>query len=134
VAAREAGGEYTPHASRGAAASHAEAGGAHPNHPSDLAPIERTTPNTGNPKTDKKYQAQQDKMITKQNQERQKLQQQQDKEHAKLAKQNADDAKKQQVEQRHQQQTEQLQQKHTQQRQQLQQKYSPPPARGGGRK
>ena len=134
MAAREAGGEYTPHASRGAAASHAEAGGAHPNHPSDLAPFERTTPNTGNPKTDKKYQAQQDKMIAKQNQERQKLQQQQDKEHAKLAKQNADDAKKQQVEQRHQQQTEQLQQKHTQQRQQLQQKYSPPPARGGGRK
>jgi hypothetical protein len=134
VAAREAGGEYTPHTSRGAAAPHAEAGGAHANHPSDLAPIERTTPNTGNPKTDKKYQAQQDKMIAKQNQDRQKLQQKQDKEHANLAKQNADEAKKQQVEQRHQQQTDQLQQKHTQQRQQLQQKYSPPPAREGGKK
>ena len=86
----------------------------HANHPNELPPIERTTPNTGNAKQDRKYQEQQDKLIAKQNQERQKLQQQQEKEHAQLAKQNADEARKQQVEQR----------------QQLQQKYQPPAPRG----
>ena len=129
--AREAGGTYTPHPSRGAAAG-GMAGNAH--HPNDLPPIERNTPNTGNPKQDQKYQKEQDKLIAKQNKERQKLQQQQDKEHAKLARQNADEAKKQQVEQQHQQQTQQMVQRHTEQRQQLQQRYSPPAARGGGKR
>ena len=136
VKARQAGGEYHPPANRAAAAhpgnaGRPEGGGMHGAHPSGLPPIERATPNTGNAKSDKKYQQQQDKLIAKQNRERQKLQQQQEKEHAKLAKQNADQARKQQVEQRHQQQTEQMQQRQTQQRQQLQQKYSPPPGRGG---
>ncbi|HTR26441.1 MAG TPA: hypothetical protein VMI10_20895 [Terriglobales bacterium] len=125
VAARDAGGTYTPHPSRGGAA----AAGGH-GHVKDLAPIERNTPNTGNAKQDKKYQKEQDKLIAKQNKEREKLQQQQEKEHAKMAKQH-DAAKQQQMEQRHQQQTQELEQRHTQQRQQMQQRYSPPPSRGG---
>ena len=134
VQARQAGGEYHPPANRAAAAhpgnAGREGGGMHANHPNELPPIERTTPNTGNPKQDRKYQQQQDKLIAKQNQDRQKLQQQQEKEHAQLAKQNADEARKQQVEQKHQQQTEQMVQRHVQQRQQLQQRYQPPAPRG----
>ena len=129
VAAREAGGTYTPHPSRGGTT----AGGVHANHPNDLPPIERATPNTGNAKEDKKFQKEQDKLIAKQNKERQKLQQQQDKEHAKMAKQTADAAKQQQMEQRHQQQTQEMMQRHTEQRQQLQRRFSPPAARGGRR-
>lgn len=125
--AREAGGTYNPPANRGGAPARGESRAAV--HPRDLAPIERTTPNTGNPNRDRKYQQQQDKLIGKQNQERQKLQQQQEKQHTQLAKQNANEGRRQQVEQRHQQQTEQLQQKHVQQRQQLQQKYQPPAKR-----
>ncbi|MGA9527267.1 MAG: hypothetical protein WBS24_04040 [Terriglobales bacterium] len=128
--AREAGGEYHAPANRGGANESAAHGAVHPN---DLAPIERTAPNTGNAKTDKQYQKQQDKLIAQQTKERQKLQQQQDKEHLQLDKQKADDAKKQQVEQRHQQQTDQMVQRHTEQRQQLQQKFSAPRG-GGGRK
>jgi hypothetical protein len=109
-----------------------EAGANRPNpvHPTDLPALEHpAAPNTGNPKTDQKYQQQQEKLIAKQQQERQKLQQQQDKEHQQLAKQNADDARKQQVEQKHSQQTQQLQQKHQQQQQQMQQRQAPPPSR-----
>jgi hypothetical protein len=106
-------------------------GGAEPNnaahpttytHPSELPPTPRgTLPSTGNPKTDQKYQQQQQKLAAKQDQERQKLQGQQDKEHQQLAKQNANDAKKQQVEQKHAQQTTQLQTRHVQQQQQFEQ-------------
>jgi WXXGXW repeat (2 copies) len=106
--------------------------GARPNpmHPNDLPALEHPpAPNTGNPKTDKKYQQQQEKLMTKQQQDRQKLQQQQDQEHQRLAKQNADDSRKQQVEQKHSQQTQQMQQKHTQQQQQLQQRQAPPASR-----
>ncbi|MGB8013914.1 MAG: YXWGXW repeat-containing protein [Terriglobales bacterium] len=118
VAAREAGGAYTP-AARGGTVGHA----GNVVHPHDLPPVERpSAPNTGNPKLDQKYQQQQEKMLAKQNQEREKLQQQQEKEHQQLARQNASEEKKQQVEQRHQQQTQQLQQKHQQQTQQFQQK------------
>jgi hypothetical protein len=95
-------------------------------HPNDLPPAERmAAPNSGDPKMDKKYQAQQDKLSQQQNQERQKLQQKQDQEHQQLAKRNADDAAKQQVEQKHQQQTQQLVQRHAQQQQQLQQRQQP---------
>ena len=121
---KEAGGAYHPPANREGGAASA----AHVNHPSELPPIERTTPNTGNAKRDQKYQQQQDKLIAKQNQDRQKLQAKQDKEHQQLAKQNADEARKQQTEQRHQQQTQHMQEQHTQQRQQLQQHYAPPPS------
>jgi hypothetical protein len=96
-------------------------------HPNDLPAAERPAPpNTGNAKTDKKFQQQQDKLQAQQDKERQNLQQKQDQEHQKLAQQKANDTKKQQVEQQHQQQTQQLAQKHTQQQQQLQQRQVPP--------
>ncbi len=120
AAAREAGGTYNPPANRGGA------GGGNAVHPKELPAFEKTTPNTGNPKNDQKFQQQQDKLAAQQDKERQKLQQQQEKEHQQAARQNANEASKQQMEQRHQQQTQQLQQKHTQQRQQLQQKYQAP--------
>jgi hypothetical protein len=126
--AKEAGGPYTP-ANRGGNA----AGASTAVHPHDLPPLARNTPNTGNPKLDKKYQRQQDKVVAKQQQERDKLQQQQDQEHVKLDKQKANEATKQQVEQKHQQQTQQLQQKHQQQTQQLQQRQQPE-SREPGRK
>ena len=91
------------------------------NHPSQLPEIAHPDPvNSGNAKADKKYQAQQDKLIRQQTYERQLLQDKQDAEHQKLTKQNAPDARTQQVEQKHQQQTQQLQQKHTAQQQQMQ--------------
>ncbi|HXN72625.1 MAG TPA: YXWGXW repeat-containing protein [Candidatus Acidoferrales bacterium] len=101
-------------------------------HPNDLPARERgAAPNTGDPKLDKKYQQQQDKLAQQQDKERQKLQAQQDKEHQQLAKQKADDARTQQLEQKHAQQTQQLQQRHAQQTQQMQQRQSAP--RSGGR-
>jgi hypothetical protein len=123
VAAREGGAVHE-------SAARPESSAARPNpavHPNDLPAAERLAPpNTGNAKTDKKYQQQQEKLQAKQDQERQKLQQKQDQDHQKLAQQKANDAKRQQVEQQHQQQTQQLAQKHTQQRQQLQQRQAPP--------
>ncbi len=103
-------------------------------HPHELPPSEKpAAPNTGNAKQDKKYQQQQEKLMSNQNKEREKLQKQQDKEHQQLAKQQANDEKKQQVEQKHQQQTQQLQARHTQQMQHLQQRQrparTPPPAK-----
>ncbi len=139
VPARAAGAPYNPPANRGGSPSRPSsegqpktAGGQPPNahHPNELPPMERPpAPNTGNAKTDQKYQQQQQKLQQKQAQERQKLQQQQDKEHQQLAKQNANEAQKQQLEQKHQQQTQQLQQRHAQQQQRLQQRQAPPPAR-----
>ena len=131
VAAREAGGSYTP---RGGNMGHGEnmAKANTAVHPHELAPVERgSAPNTGNAKRDQKLQQQQEKMVAKQNQEREKLQQQQEKEHQQLAKQNANEQRKQQVEQKHQQQTQQLQQKHQQQTQQFQQRAQ---QSSGGRK
>ena len=127
VPAKEAGAPYTP-ANRGGNQGRSENNAAQPKtavHPRDLPPLTRSTPNTGNPKLDKKYQQQQDKQIAKQQQERDKLQQKQDQEHVKLDKQKASETQRQQVEQSHQQQTQQLQQKHQQQQQQLQQKQQP---------
>jgi WXXGXW repeat (2 copies) len=130
VAAREAGGEYHAPANRaaaGAADTHPEAGGGHSAvHPNDLPAMEHpAAPNTGNTKTDQKYQKQQQKLYTQQTNERQKLQTQQDKEHAKLTQSHASDTQKQQVEQRHAQQTQQLQQRHTTQTQSLQSHQAP---------
>ncbi len=103
---------------------------AHPNpavHPKDLPAAERPAPpNTGNAKTDKKYQQQQTKLQAQQDKERQNLQKKQDQEHQKLTQQKANDTRTQQVEQQHQQQTQQLAQKHAQQQQQLQQHQAPP--------
>jgi hypothetical protein len=103
---------------------------AHPNpavHPKDLPAAERPAPpNTGNAKTDQKYQQQQTKLQAQQDKERQNLQKKQDQEHQKLTQQKANDTRTQQVEQQHQQQTQQLAQKHAQQQQQLQQHQAPP--------
>ena len=99
-------------------------------HPNDLPPIQRSTPKTGNPALDGKYQQQQNKVVEKQNQDRQNLQQRQDLQHQQLTKQNAPPAKMQQVEQQHQQQTQRMQRGHTQQMQQMQQRQQP--AGGGG--
>jgi hypothetical protein len=143
VPAKAAGAPYTPPANRGA-----NRGGNQPRpgnnnnvarpstpvHPHDLPPAARpSAPNTGNPKLDRKYQQQQDKVFAKQEQERQKLQQRQDQEHQRLTQQHANEARQQQVEQRHQQQTQQLQQRHQQQQQQLQQRQQPPANRNRSR-
>jgi hypothetical protein len=101
-------------------------------HPNDLPNERPTAPKTGDAKTDKQYQQQQDKLYQQQQKDRQKLQAQQDKEHQQAQKQQADAAKNQQMEERHAQQTQQLQQKHTQQMQQMQQRQSAPPASHGG--
>src|SRR5271156_3546720 len=118
VAAREGGAVHE------AAARPENNAAARPNpavHPNDLPAAERPAPpNTGNAKTDKKYQQQQNKLQAQQDKERQNLQQKQDQDHQKLTQQKANDSRKQQVEQQHQQQTQQLAQKHTQQQQQLQ--------------
>lgn len=97
-------------------------------HPNDLPKANRADrpPSSGNPKTDQKYQQEQNKLYQKQDQERQKLQQKQDQEHQRMAQQRADDARKQQMEQRHQQQTQQLQQRHEQQQQRIEQRQQPP--------
>ncbi len=103
-------------------------------HPKDLPAVARpAAPNTGNAKTDQKYQKEQDKLVANQTKERQNLQQKQDNEHAQLTKQKATPQKTQQIEQQHEQQTRQLQQTHTQQTQQMQQRQAPPASRGGGR-
>jgi hypothetical protein len=100
-------------------------------HPNDLPPIARPAPvNSGNAKADKKYEQQQDQLISKQNQERQNLQQKQDSEHQQLTRQKANDARTQQVEQKHQQQTQNLAQRHTAQQQSLQARQPQPQPRG----
>jgi len=95
-------------------------------HPSELPPLTRpSSPNTGNPKLDQRYQQQQEHLYGKQNQERQKLQQQQENQHQNLSRQTFNPARTQQLEQRQQQQTQQMQQRHVQQQQQLQQRQQP---------
>jgi hypothetical protein len=137
IPAKEAGGTYTPHNNAGgrnagnaARSENNRAGegatGRNVVHPRDLPAQERSSAtSSGNGKQDKKYQQQQEKLMTQQNRERDKLQKQQEREHQQLDKQKADESKKQQVEQRHQQQTQQLQERHTQQRQQMQQRQQP---------
>jgi hypothetical protein len=82
-------------------------------------------PNTGNAKTDQKYQQQQDKLQAQQVKERQTLQSKQEQDHQRLPQKPANEPKQQPLEQKHQQQTQQLEQKHTQQQQQLQQHQQP---------
>jgi len=125
VAAKSEGAPYKPAPSRtgtpAAGGTRPEGGApANPTHAKDLQQhTVQTAPSSGNPRTDMKYQQDQQRLVNQQNQEHQKLQQQQDKEDQKAAKQN-NQQKTQQVEQRHQQQTQQLEQKHTQQQQQMQ--------------
>jgi hypothetical protein len=69
IAARE-GGHYNPPARSGDNAAHPSTAA----HPSELPAVTcPTTSSTGNQNTDKKYQQQQEKLISKQEQERQKL-------------------------------------------------------------
>jgi WXXGXW repeat (2 copies) len=133
VAAREGGTVHQPAARPENNAARPENNAARANpivHPKDIPRGERpAAANTGNPKTDQKYQQDQERLQAKQDQERQRLQQKQDQEHQKLDQQKANDAKKQQIEQKHQQQTQQLQQRHVQQQQQLQQRQQRPAPR-----
>jgi hypothetical protein len=128
VAAKSAGGEYHPPAHKGGAMGGAKpeagAGAGNPTHARDLQPHQMQSPEAGAP-VDKKAQAQQQKMIDKQNQEHQKLQAQQQKEDQKAEQQKWNDQKKGQMEQKHAQQTQQMEQRHTQQQQRVQPKPKP---------
>lgn len=119
VAAKEAGGSYRPENNVPRP----------PNatvHAKDLPSVPRPTPpSTGNARLDQRYQAQQDKLYAKQEQEHQKLAQQQERDHQRLDRQNASEAQRQQVEQRHQQQTQQMEQRHTQEQAHLQARQQP---------
>jgi hypothetical protein len=141
VAATAAGGEY--HAPAGAPGGEAhprpEAGrpGAPeaehsntPTHASDLQPHqpEQLQP-SGDMRTDRENQKQQQKMIDQQNKEHQRLEKQQQKEDQQAQKHNYSDEQKQQMEQRHQQQTQDLEQRHQQQTQQFQSHMQAPPQR-----
>ena len=92
-------------------------------HPRDLPPRERpASPTTGDPRLDKKYQQQQEKLQQQQARDREKLQQRQDRDDQRVSKQRADQARQQQTEQRHQQETQKLVEKHNQQQQKMQQR------------
>jgi hypothetical protein len=143
IPARQAGGEYkAPPANAAKGSEERPANEARPgteshpenstqarsdngNHASGLQPHSFTPPNTGDAKTDKKYQQQQDKLAAKQTQDHQKLQQQQEKEHQQAAAKNYSDPQKQQMEQRHTQQTQQVEQKHATQQKQMEQRQAP---------
>ena len=140
VKAREAGAPYkepanAPHG--GGEAAHANAGAtehangeagaehANPTDAKDLPSHTVTQPNTGNPKQDKQYLQQQQKLADKQNLEHQKLQQQQEKEHQTATQKNYTPQQTQKLEQKHAQQTQKLEQQHTQQAQKLQARQTP---------
>jgi hypothetical protein len=120
VAARQAGGEYRPPPANAAHGN--EARPAASQHASELQSHQFTPPNTGNPKTDKKYQQQQDKLAARQAQDHQRLQQQQEAQHQQAIKKNYNDAQKAQMEQRHAKQTQQVEQKHAIQQRKLEQR------------
>jgi hypothetical protein len=96
-------------------------------HPKDMPAYQKpAAPNTGNAKTDQKYQQQQDKLAQQQDKQRQQLEARQDKEHQQYQKQQANDARNQALEQKHTQQTQQLQQRQQAAQQHLQQRQAPP--------
>jgi hypothetical protein len=141
VVAARSGGSYNPRVNRGgnggghesrppSAGSEAGASRSADVHPNDLPKVNRSDrpPNSGNAKTDQKYQQQVDKMYQKQEQEHQELQQKQDQEHAKAAQNQETSEQKQQMEQRHQQQTQQMQQRHTQDQQKMERQAPQPKA------
>ena len=121
--AREAGGAYNRPADHGGLLGRTAA------HPNDLPPIERFGSNSGVADRDSEYQAEQDRLIARQNEERLNLQKQQDEEHAELERQHADEIRRQQIEEQHRLQTNQLEQRHFLERQQLMQRYQPRPRR-----
>jgi hypothetical protein len=146
VQAKAPGGTYNPLANRGGGGNQARentAGGRSDNarpennagaapggstsysHVRELPPNQRPpAPSSGDPRQDKKYQQQQEKLYAQQQKERDKVAQQQQKEDQRLTQQRNDQAR-QQVEQRHQQQTQELQQRHQQQQMQMQQRQAP---------
>jgi hypothetical protein len=137
VAAREAGAVHgTAHGNgNGSPASHpenrAEPNNGRPNpviHAKDMPPGQRPAPpNTGDPKLDKRYQGEQQKMAEQQAKERGKLQQRQEKEDQRVAQQHADQARQQEMERKHQQETQKLTEKHNQERQHMQDRQQPKP-------
>ncbi len=119
--AREAGGAFNEN--RGGSPGEPRSYG----HVKDVPPMERpAAPNTGNAKTDQKYQKQQEKLYNQQQKERQKMQQQQAHEDQQAAKHANDVARQQQTEQRHQQQTQQMVERHTNQMHEMQSHQAPP--------
>jgi len=150
VQAREAGAPYNPPANRGEAnRSPANRNAPQPRgnesiprppndvprpgnavHPNDLPPSERQAPqNTGNAKTDQKYQEQQARMAAQQDKERQKLQQKQEQDHQRMQQHNADEARKHQMEQQHLEHIPAKQLRPAQQQQQMQQRQQQPTPR-----
>jgi hypothetical protein len=97
-------------------------------HAKDIPQGERhAPPSTGDAKRDQKYQQQQQKLYTKQDNDRQKLEQKQDRDHQRAQQPQANQTKQQQLEQHHQQQTQKLQQKQQQQVQKMQSRQQPSP-------
>jgi hypothetical protein len=137
VAAREAGGAY--HAPP-ANAAHGNQGDrpandtrkANYNHASEVQQHQFSPPNSGNAKTDAKYQQQQQKLAAKQNEQHVKLQQQQEKQHQQLERKQASDTQRQQMETRHAQQTQHMETQHVQQQTRMEQHQAPRPQGGGG--
>jgi hypothetical protein len=126
--AKAAAPEYKPATARSVAPAAGNTAASRPGtpvHPNDLPPVARTAPNTGNPKLDKKYQQDQEKLAATQDRERQQLQQKQDQDHQKMAQKKANAGAQQQLEQKHQQQTQQLAQRHAAQQQSFQTAHAP---------
>jgi hypothetical protein len=123
VAAKAAARAYMPPSARTAAqpgAGNTASRPAVPVHPNDRPPTARPSiSNTGNPKLDKKYQQEQDKLFARQEQEHQRLQQRQQQDHQRMQGR-PDERRRPQLEQRHQQQTQRLEQRHAQEQQKLQ--------------
>jgi hypothetical protein len=126
--AKAAAPEYKPATARSVAPAAGNTAASRPGtpvHPNDLPPVARTAPNTGNPKLDKKYQQDQEKLAATQDRERLQLQQKQDQDHQKMAQKKANAGAQQQLEQKHQQQTQQLAQRHAAQQQSFQTAHAP---------
>jgi len=130
VAAKAAARSYMPPAARTTAprgSSYTASRTVTPVHPNDIRPPARSgISNTGNPKLDRKYQQEQDKLFARQQQERQRLQQRQEQEHQRLARARANESRNRQLEQKHQQQTRQLEQQQMRQQQRLQERQQQP--------
>lgn len=133
VPAKEAGAPYHETPNRGAEEQHANPSASRPGgevprppaHAKDIEPhAQPAPPNTGNAKTDQKFQQQQQKLYAKQQQDHQKLQQKQEQDHQRMAQQVSKPAKNQQADQKRQQQNQQMEQRHQQQTQHMEQQHA----------